>query len=124
MDMVFSIGLMCYITNHKEVLSEIYRVLKPGGSAIIQINNIRWPLVYRMFVPLYHRLKSLISGKNYDEINFRFNFSSRKKFLKNISRSKFKVLLLEYYDFRIPFLDILAAGIIGPDGKNDVSQQA
>ncbi len=63
--------------------------------------------MYRMFVPLYHRLKSLIFGKNYDAINFAFNFSSRKKFLKDISRSQFKVILLEYYDFRIPFLDIL-----------------
>jgi ubiquinone/menaquinone biosynthesis C-methylase UbiE len=107
MDMVFSIGLMCYIDNHKDVLKEIYRVLVPGGFAIIQINNIRWPIMYRMFVPLYHCLKSLIFGKNYDLINFEFNFSSRKRFLKDLEECNLRVVNLERYDFRVPFLDIL-----------------
>ncbi len=117
MDMVFSIGLLCYIKNHDQVLNEIYRVLKPGGSAIIQINNIRWPMLYRLFIPLYHRLKSMIFSKNYDGINFAFNFSSRKKFLKDLSRSRFKVLCLENYDFRIPFFDILLPRISVRMGK-------
>ncbi len=107
MDMVLSIGLMCYVSDHKQVLNEIYRVLKPGGHAIIQINNIRWPAMYRMFVPLYHRLKSIVFGKRYDDINFQFNFSSRKKFLKDVALSRLDILSLEHYDFRVPFVDIL-----------------
>lgn len=107
MDMVLSIGLMCYVSDHKKVLDEIHRVLRPGGCAIIQINNIRWPIVYRMFVPLYHRLKSMISGKKYDDMNFRFNFTSRDKFIRAVALSRFNVLSLEHYDFRIPFVDIL-----------------
>ncbi|MHB8108964.1 MAG: class I SAM-dependent methyltransferase [Syntrophorhabdaceae bacterium] len=106
MDVVLSIGLMCYIKNHSGVLSEIYRVLKPGGFAIIQINNIRWPALYRMFTPVYHALKSILFGKKYDSLNFEFNFSSTGTFLKTLAANKFRVRDLEYYDFRIPFIDI------------------
>jgi ubiquinone/menaquinone biosynthesis C-methylase UbiE len=107
MDVVLSIGLMCYIKNHQGVLSEIHRVLKPGGFAIVQINNIRWPALYRMFTPAYHALKSAIFGKRYDSMNFDFNFSSTGRFLKELAANKFRVRDLEYYDFRIPFIDIL-----------------
>ena len=107
MDMVLSIGLMCYVKDHRDVLSEIRRVLKPGGVAVIQVNNIRWPLLYRAFVPLYRRLKTLTGAKRYDGLNFEFNFSSRKQFLDDLAESGFQVLDIEYYDFRVPFVDIL-----------------
>lgn len=110
MDMVLSIGLMCYMADHDIALAEIYRVLKPGGTAIIQINNIRWPALYRMFTPVYHGLKSLIFGKKYDSLNFKFNFSSTGKFIKKTTAAGFKVSAREYYDFRIPFIDILFPG--------------
>jgi len=117
MDMVLSIGLMCYVQDHSGALSEIYRVLKPGGVAVIQINNIRWPAIYRTFVPLYHALKALIAGKNYDGLDFQFNFASRKTFLKDLKHSKFKVLHQEYYDFRIPFVDIILPRLSVAMGK-------
>ena len=74
-------------------------------------------MVYRMFVPLYHRLKSLIFHKNYDAINFEFNFSSRKRFLKDLCDSNFRVLSMEHYDFRIPFLDVLLPKLSVKMGK-------
>jgi SAM-dependent methyltransferase len=107
MDMVLSIGLMCYVKDHRGVLSEILRVLKPGGVAVIQVNNIRWPALYRAFVPLYRRLKTLIGAKRYDGLDFDFNFSSRKRFLDDIAVSGLQVLDIEHYDFRLPFADIL-----------------
>jgi len=107
MDMVLSIGLMCYVKDHKSVLSEIYRVLKPGGFAVIQINDIQWPTLYHMFVPLYHYVKAMIGVTNYDKLTFDFNFSSTKKFLQELAESRFQVLKTEHYDFRIPFIDVL-----------------
>jgi len=89
------------------VLSEIRRVLKPGGVSVIQINNIRWPVLYRTLIPLYRRLKAKTAGKNYDGLDFSFNFSSSKEFLRDIARSGLEVLCVEHYDFRIPFVDIL-----------------
>jgi len=117
MDMVLSVGLMCYVKDHRGVLSEIRRVLRPGGVAVIQINNIWWPALYRRFVPLYHRLKTMMGGKKYDGLNFEFNFSSRKKFLKDIADSRFEVLVVEHYAFRIPFMDILLPHLSVAMGK-------
>lgn len=117
MDMVLSIGLMCYVRDHRGVLAEILRVLKPGGIAIIQVNNIRWPGLYRAFVPLYRRLKTLIGMKRYDGLDFDFNFSSRKKFLIDLAESGFEVLDIEYYDFRVPFLDVLLPRLSVTMGK-------
>lgn len=107
MDTVICVGLMCYVKNHHSVLSEIHRVLKPSGTTIIQVNNIQWPRLYKMIVPLYHYLKSIITGKSYDKLDFEFNFSSRRTFLENLKASNFRIIDLEYYDFRIPFIDIL-----------------
>jgi len=107
MDVVLSIGLMCYVKDHGAVLSEIHRVLKPGGFVILQVNNIRWPAFYRMFVPLYHYIKARITSKDYKGLDFAFNFSSSKRFLKDLTDTRFNILDVEYYDFRIPFLDIL-----------------
>lgn len=107
MDMVLSIGLMCYMADHDTALSEIYRVLKPGSFAIIQINNIRWPALYRKFTPAYHFLKTLIFGKRYDALTFEFNFCSTGQFLQKTAAAGFNVIEREYYDFRIPFIDIL-----------------
>jgi len=117
MDMVLSIGLMCYVKDHRGVLSEILRVLRPGGVAVIQVNNIRWPGLYRAFVPLYHRLKTLIGAKRYDGLDFDFNFSSRKKFLDDLVEIGFHVLDIERYDFRVPFLDILLPRLSVTMGK-------
>ena len=117
MDMVLSIGLMCYVKDHAAVLSEICRVLKPGGFTILQINNIRWPAIYRMFVPLYHYLKVIITAKSYKGLDFRFNFSSRQRFLKDLTDSRFTILEVEHYDFRIPFLDVLFPNLSVKLGK-------
>lgn len=107
MDTVLCIGLMCYMKDHKAVLSEIKRILKPSGTTIIQINNIQVPTLYRTFVPLYHFLKSKITGKSYDKLDFEFNFSSTEKFLEDLRDSHFQVIGMAYYDFRIPFIDII-----------------
>jgi ubiquinone/menaquinone biosynthesis C-methylase UbiE len=107
MDSVFCIGVVCYVRDYVRLLSEIHRVLKPGGIAIIQIDNIRWPSIYRRFVPLYRYLKGKISSKTYDGLDFDFNLFARQEFFKDLDANKLKILDLHYYDFRVPFVDIL-----------------
>jgi ubiquinone/menaquinone biosynthesis C-methylase UbiE len=107
MDGVLCIGVVCYVRDYMLILSEIHRVLKPGGTAIIQINNIRWPAIYNKFVPLYRYVKSKITSKKYDAIDFDLNHFSWKSFFKDLEASGFRVVGLSYYDFRIPFIDIL-----------------
>ena len=107
MDTVLCIGVVSYVNDYAPLLSEIYRVLKPGGTAIIQIDNITWPILYRKFVPLYRRVKSRITSKKFDGLDFEFNFFSRSTFLGDLQSRGFEIVGLSYYDFRIPFIDIL-----------------
>ncbi|HEY3276897.1 MAG TPA: methyltransferase domain-containing protein [Syntrophorhabdaceae bacterium] len=106
-DNVLCIGVVCYVTDYTMLLSEIYRVLKPGGFAVIQINNIRWPGIYRKFVPVYRYLKSRLTGKKYDGLTFDFNLFSRPAFLQDLKKGGFQITGLSHYDFRVPFADIL-----------------
>jgi hypothetical protein len=58
-----------------------------------------------------------LSGKRYDGLDFDFNLSSRKRFLKDMVDSGFEVLGVEHYDFRVPFMDILFPGLSVMMGK-------
>jgi ubiquinone/menaquinone biosynthesis C-methylase UbiE len=107
MDIILCIGVICYITDYNSLLSEMYRVLKPAGKIIVQIDKIRWPSVYKMFVPLYQYLKSKITLKNYDKLNFKFNYFAYNNFIKHLEKVGFQVTDIDYYDYRIPFIDIL-----------------
>ena len=106
-DTVLCIGVLYYIEDYKSVLSEIHRVLKPGGKAIVQVNKMRWPRLYKALVPLYQRIKSKVTGKQYDQINFDFNYFDYRAFIQDIEEIGFKIEVFEYFDFRVPFIDIL-----------------
>ena len=111
MDHVLCVGVVCYVTDYKALLSEIYRVLKPGGSAVIQIDHIRWPALYRRLVPFYRYLKSRITSKKYDALDFEFNLFPWHIFLKDLKARGFHISRLSRYDFRVPFLDLLLPGL-------------
>jgi ubiquinone/menaquinone biosynthesis C-methylase UbiE len=106
-DIVLCIGVVSYVKDYMPLLSEINRVLRLGGMAIIQIDNIRWPIIYRKFVPFYRFVKSKITKKRYNALDFKFNFFSSRDFLRDLEAKDFKIIDLLYYDFRIPFIDIL-----------------
>ena len=107
MDILICSGVVCYLQNYNLLLSEIHRVLKPSGKIIIQIDNIRWPCIYKKFVPLYRYLKSIITSKSYDELNFDFNYFTYHNFKKDLEASGFRITNINYYDFRVPFIDII-----------------
>ncbi len=106
-DLIFCIGVVCYIQDYNELLSELYRVLKPGGKLIIQIDKILWPRLYQKAVPVYQYLKSKITSKNYDKLDFTFTYFTYKKFIQNLDSKGFSLLDMQCFDFRIPFLDII-----------------
>jgi ubiquinone/menaquinone biosynthesis C-methylase UbiE len=117
MDVVLCIGVMCYVRDYNSVLSEIHRVLRQDGETIIQINKIRWPGLYRKLVPLYRGLKSRLTGKRYEGLDFEFNYFDYRVFLREVEAKGFKISDLQCYDFRIPFIDILLPEVSVKTGK-------
>ena len=107
MDIALCIGVICYIRDYKSVLSEIRRVLKSNGEAIVQINNTTWPGLYEKLVPMYHWIKSKVTGKKYDGIDFDFNYFDFRTFCKDVKKTGFRIEDLKYFDFRFPFIDVL-----------------
>ena len=60
-------------------------------------------------MPLYRRVKSRITSRN-STAWISFNFFSRSTFLGDLQSRGFEIVGLSYYDFRIPFIDILLRG--------------
>ena len=106
-DFIFCIGVVCYIEDYNTLLSELNRVLKPGGKLIIQIDKILWPRLYQKAVPVYQYLKSSLTSKNYDKLDFTFTYFNYKKFIGDLDSKGFSLLDMQCFDFRIPFLDII-----------------
>ena len=107
MNAILCIGVVSYVKDYMPLLREMHRVLKPGGKAIVQIDNVRWPILYRKLLPLYRYVKSKITSKRFDGLDFEFNFFPRRHFLSDLESMGFKTSEMSYYDFRIPFMDII-----------------
>lgn len=106
MDIALCIGVLYYVKDHRAVLSEIRRVLKPGGQAIVQINKTKWPNLYKKLVPVYRWVKANMTGKKYDGLDFEFNYFDYPTFIREVERQGFKIAELAHFDFRLPFLDV------------------
>lgn len=63
-DLVLCIGVLGYLLSDYKALSEIRRVLKPGGLAIININNL-WNLTDLDYI-LRRKIRSLWRGRGED----------------------------------------------------------
>jgi len=53
-DLVYSMGVLHHTNDTQKGVNEVYRVLKPGGKAIIWLYGKDW--WYYFFVPIYHGL--------------------------------------------------------------------
>lgn len=105
---VLCIGVISYVEDYTAIMREIYRILDERGTAIVQINKIASPLLYMILVPVYRWLKTNFTGKRYDKMNFKYNVFSYKRFLIDMVRIGYGFERIEYYDFRVPFIDIIA----------------
>lgn len=61
-DIVYSIGCLHHTGNLPCAVNEVYRVLRPGGTAIVMIYNSN-SFRYKIFLPLFY-LYSRFTGKN------------------------------------------------------------
>src|SRR3989441_5926441 len=71
-DVVVSLGVIEYLESDEQALHEIWRVLRPGGEAVIAISNGRSPLlrldvvvlkVVAVLRPAYHLVKYRFRGR-------------------------------------------------------------
>lgn len=108
---VLCIGVIYYVEDYIAVMREIYRVLAQGGTAVVQIDKVTSPLLYMILIPVYRWLKNRLRGKQYEEIKFGSNIFSYKRFLKDVKRVGYSVGKIEYYDFRVPFLDVIVPNV-------------
>lgn len=106
-DTIMCIGVLCYVSEYVSSLKEIVRCLKPNGTAIIQINKIVWPSLYKIALPIYRKTKKAVTGKSYEGMEFEFNMFSHKKFIADCRMMNMDITKIIHYDFRIPFVDIL-----------------
>jgi ubiquinone/menaquinone biosynthesis C-methylase UbiE len=104
---VLCIGVVAYVFEYEKLISEIKRILKTNGRFIVQINKIEYPWIYKRTIPAYHLLKEIITGKKYDRINFEYNFLNHNLFIESMAKKNLCIEKIHYYDFRIPFIDIL-----------------
>lgn len=116
-DGAICIGLMCYVPDYKAVLRELYRVLKDGAPLIIQIDYMRWPALHRALVPLYQKVKSLLTSKRYDTLTFHFNYFPCRRFVSDLQACGFRIADMVHYDFRVPFVDLIFPGLSLTLGK-------
>jgi ubiquinone/menaquinone biosynthesis C-methylase UbiE len=106
-DVVLCIGVVYYVENYVAVMQEIYRILKETGVAVVQINKIASPAVYMTLVPAYRWLKTKLIGKSYEKMQFTGNVFSWQGFLSDMEGIGYEVERAEFYDFRVPFVDIV-----------------
>ena len=106
-DNALCIGVITYLKDYSLLLSEAKRILKPDGLFIIQVNKIKFPFLYKKAVKIYHVLKRFLQGKKKNEINFEMNLFDYENFLNDFGNYGMEIKELRYYDFRIPFADIL-----------------
>jgi len=106
-DSVLCIGILYYIKDINIVIKEIKRTLKQDGIAILELNKIKYPFMYKTLLPLYRRIKAKYTGKNYDKMQFKGNIFSYKIFLSDIQKVGFCIKNIDYFDFRLPFIDVI-----------------
>ncbi len=116
-DNALCIGVITYLKDYSLLLSEAKRILKPDGLFIVQVNKIKFPFLYEKAVKIYHVLKRLLQGKKKNEINFEMNLFDYENFLNDLGRYGMEIKEVGYYDFRVPFLDIVFPGVSMGIGK-------
>ena len=110
-DLVFSDNVMEHVAEPEAVLSEIYRVLKPGGQFIAKTPN-KWhymPIIARITPTSFHRFYNKIRGRNaFDTFPTLYKANSKAAVINLAKISGFKVEEIKLIESRPEYLRITA----------------
>jgi ubiquinone/menaquinone biosynthesis C-methylase UbiE len=106
-DLVMCIGLVAYVTELHVLLGELARVLRPGGTLVVQTSN-RCALTSR--VDTLMRLMHRRFGRG-DGFGGVLRTYSPKQFRRALIAAGFQPQAQRFYDFRPPLLDRLVPSL-------------
>lgn len=102
-DNVLAIGVLAYASDTLSALTELTRVLKPGGTLITQCSNTLAPAP--RLVKLKDKALQALGLREKPAYGFRMAAHSRAAFLELVRRAGLEPLEARSYAFRLPFLE-------------------
>jgi ubiquinone/menaquinone biosynthesis C-methylase UbiE len=109
-DAALCIGVLAYVQDPLESLSEIRRVLKPGGTAVLQVSNALC-LTARLHSAIrrtYRRLGEALGGPAYPHLRIPLRSFRLQTLRRILEGAGFRVDTWVRYDFRPPLLEWLS----------------
>ena len=112
MDGVNCIGVIGYVPDPATAVCEVRRVLRPGGTAVIQTTNA-WGVKYRMYECWLPRLKALLGLRPAARTptGLRLYAHSKWAFHSLMQQAGLQVVDEEFYDFHLPFLERISKAL-------------
>lgn len=120
-DAVICIGVIPYVNSLEKTISEILRVLKPGGCVIFQLSNRLAPFkiedFLKRFVKFCLRIKQNQDEDDLRRDQIRIAHHNPYRFDQLCRANGFHVLDFRYYDFRTPVVTSLLPSLALVLGK-------
>lgn len=108
-DNVLAIGVLAYASDTLAALTELARVLKPGGTLITQCSNTLAPTPW--LVKLKDKALQGLGLRPKPAYGFQLTTHPRSAFLELLRRAGLEPLEARSYDFRLPFLEKFLPGV-------------
>jgi ubiquinone/menaquinone biosynthesis C-methylase UbiE len=112
-DLVNCIGVIEYLPEAERCLSEIRRVLRPGGTAVVSVPNARslWRLAECCYGPVLRRLRRL-TGRRADQQgmdSFPRTLYTRRRIVGLVASAGLEVDRVRFYNYRLPLVGVWPA---------------
>jgi len=107
-DLITCIGVLSYLPSADAAISELARLLRPGGVLVLQASNLLapWEIENRFFRYPYHRLYSALTGKEIRDRDFALRPLVPWRLDARLRRAGLVPVARRHYDFRVPFLPL------------------